>query len=58
MLNIAADAGSLEPGKSADFVVLDRDIFALSAAGHPDDITKTRVLSTYFQGRQVYKNKS
>ena len=58
MLNIAADAGSLEAGKSADFVVLDRDIFALAAAGHPDDIAKTRVLSTYFQGRQVYKSKS
>jgi predicted amidohydrolase YtcJ len=58
MLNIAADAGSLEAGKSADFVVLDRDIFTLAAAGHPDDIAKTRVLSTYFQGRQVYRNKS
>ena len=58
MLNIAADAGSLEAGKSADFVVLDRDIFALAAAGHPDDIAKTRVLSTYFQGKQVYKSKS
>src|SRR4029077_19434529 len=58
MLNIAADAGSLEAGKSADFVVLDRDIFALAAAGHPDDIAKTWVLSTYLQGRQVYRNKS
>lgn len=54
MLNIAADAGSLEVGKSADFVVLDRDIFEL-ADGHADDIAKTRALATYFQGRQVYK---
>jgi predicted amidohydrolase YtcJ len=54
MLNIAADAGSLEVGKSADFVVLDRDIFELASA-HADDIAKTRALATYFQGKQVYK---
>jgi predicted amidohydrolase YtcJ len=54
MLNIAADAGSLEVGKSADFVVLDRDIFELATA-HADDIAKTRAVATYFQGKQVYK---
>jgi predicted amidohydrolase YtcJ len=54
MLNIASDAGSLEVGKSADFVILDRDILALEAKGHPDDIAETRVLATWFQGKQVY----
>ena len=54
-LNIAADAGSLEVGKSADFVVLDRDIFTTAAKGHPDDIAKTQVLATWFQGREIYK---
>jgi predicted amidohydrolase YtcJ len=54
-LNIAADAGSLEVGKSADFIVLDKDIFALAERGHADDIAKTRVLQTWFQGKQVYK---
>ena len=55
MLNIAADAGSLESGKSADFVVLDRDILDLAARGHAADIAQTRVLATWFQGKQVYR---
>jgi predicted amidohydrolase YtcJ len=47
-------AGSLEVGKSADFIVVDRDILQLAASGHADDITRTRVLETWFQGKQVY----
>jgi predicted amidohydrolase YtcJ len=43
--------GSLERGKRADFIVLDRDIFALDAF----DLHSTRVLLTYLDGRQVYK---
>jgi predicted amidohydrolase YtcJ len=54
MLNISSDAGSLESGKSADFVVLDRDILDLAARGHAADIAQTRVLSTWFQGKEVY----
>ena len=54
MLGIDATAGSLEVGKSADFVVLDRDILRLAATGHADDIAKTRVRQTWFQGKQVY----
>jgi predicted amidohydrolase YtcJ len=42
--------GSLELGKRADFVVLDRDIFTLD----PFDLHSTRVLLTYLDGRQVY----
>jgi hypothetical protein len=47
-------AGSLEAGKSADFIVLDRDILALADAGHAGDIAKTRVLETWFEGNEVY----
>ena len=53
-LNLAAVAGSLEVGKSADFIVLDHDLFKLAASGHADDIAKTHVLGTWFRGRQVY----
>ncbi len=42
--------GSLEVGKRADFIVLDRDIFAMDAF----DLHETRVISTYLDGREVY----
>jgi predicted amidohydrolase YtcJ len=46
--------GSLEPGKRGDFIILDRDIFALD----PFDLHNTRVLATYLDGREVYSAKS
>lgn len=42
--------GSLEPGKRGDFVVLERDVFAID----PHDLHETRVLATYLDGREVY----
>jgi predicted amidohydrolase YtcJ len=54
MLSRDKDTGSLEVGKSADFIVLDRDILALADSGHPDDIAGTHVLGTWFQGKKVY----
>jgi predicted amidohydrolase YtcJ len=47
-------AGSLEVGKSADFIVVDQDILQLAASGHADDIARTHVLETWFQGKEVY----
>jgi predicted amidohydrolase YtcJ len=49
-----AEFGSLQPGKSADFVVLDRDILALADSGQGDEVAKTRVLETWFRGKRVY----
>lgn len=45
-----ATTGSLEVGKRADLVVLDRDIFMVD----PDTIADTKVLATYLDGRLVY----
>jgi hypothetical protein len=42
--------GSLEQGKRADFILLDRDIFAID----PFDLHHTRILATYLDGREVY----
>jgi predicted amidohydrolase YtcJ len=53
MLNLQ-DAGSLEVGKSADFIVLDRDILGLADGGNAEGIATTRVLATWFRGKQVY----
>ena len=42
--------GSIMPGKSADLIVLDQDLFRI----RPRDIHRTRVLVTLFQGREVF----
>ena len=46
--------GSLEVGKQADFIVLDRDIIALAKDGGIDAVSDTEVLETWFAGEQVY----
>ncbi len=43
--------GSLSPGKLADLVVLDRDIFAVP----PEEIGATEVVMTVFDGEAVYE---
>jgi len=43
--------GSLERGKYADFIVVDRDLFKIS----PYDIHKTVVLETWVGGHRVYR---
>lgn len=44
------DLGSISPGKLADFVVADQDIFSV----RPDDLAQTRVMMTVFNGEVVY----
>ncbi len=48
--------GSLEPGKKADFAILDQDIFALAESGDADKISDTNVLETWFGGEKVYSS--
>lgn len=47
--------GSIEPGKSADFIVLDRNLFDLVEQGKPEKIADTQVLQTVFRGQTVYR---
>jgi len=49
-----AEAGSIETGKSADFIVVDQDILALADQGKADEVAKTRVQETWFRGKRVY----
>jgi len=42
--------GSIEPGKLADLVVLERNLFAID----PSEISETRVVLTLFGGRPVH----
>jgi predicted amidohydrolase YtcJ len=52
-----SEMGSLEVGKSADFVIVDRNILDLADRGDPEAIEKTRVVETYFMGRSVYRQR-
>ena len=49
VLRSERDKGSLEPGKLADFIVLDRDILHCPV----DDIRETKVLETWLGGKKV-----
>ncbi|MCO6055524.1 amidohydrolase [Pseudomonas sp. MOB-449] len=42
--------GSLKPGKQADLILLDRDVFQVE----PEALQGTQVLKTWFAGRDVY----
>ena len=53
-LGRASEIGSLEVGKSADFIVLNQNIINLAKDGHADKIGETKVLETWFMGKKVY----
>ncbi len=45
------EIGSLEAGKRADFIVVDRDLLTCAV----DDVKDTQVLQTWVEGRSVYR---
>jgi predicted amidohydrolase YtcJ len=45
--------GSLEPGKLADFIVIDRDVFAIP----PEQLKDVQVLQTWVGGELVYETR-
>ena len=47
------EKGSIEPGKYADFVILDNDIMKINGA----DVPKVKVVKTYVNGEKVYEKK-
>ncbi|MDP3813977.1 amidohydrolase [Pseudomonas sp.] len=49
-LRLDQQIGSLAPGKQADLIVLDRDVFKVS----DEELFDTQVLQTFFAGKQVY----
>lgn len=50
-LRLEQQIGSLAPGKQADLIVLDRDVFKVS----DDELFNTQVLQTWFAGKPVYQ---
>ncbi|MBI2811930.1 MAG: amidohydrolase family protein, partial [Candidatus Melainabacteria bacterium] len=46
------ETGSLEVGKDADFVVLNKNLFEID----PSTLHNVKVLMTYFKGQPVYKS--
>jgi predicted amidohydrolase YtcJ len=47
--------GSLEPGKKADFVILNQNLLLLESQGSADKISDTLVQATWFDGREIYR---
>ncbi|WP_228566188.1 amidohydrolase [Nocardia sp. SYP-A9097] len=51
--HLESDTGTIEVGKYADLITLDRDPFT-----DPDRILETKVLATYVEGAEVYRASS
>lgn len=49
------EVGSLEIGKKADFIVIDQNLINLVEQGRANEISETKVLSTWFDGALVYQ---
>lgn len=47
--------GSIEVGKKADLIAIDRNLIELADTGRANEIGKTRVVLTIFDGEVVYE---
>jgi predicted amidohydrolase YtcJ len=47
------ETGSIEVGKSANLIVIDKNLLAMPAT----DIHKRQVLMTFFKGKEIYRSK-
>ena len=52
VLLMEKETGSLEVGKRADFIIIDRDILHCPAA----EIQSTKVIETWLDGRRIWKS--
>ena len=52
LMHLEKIAGSIEEGKSADFIVIDRDVFDVPL----NEIKDTKIRQTFFKGNQVYNH--
>jgi predicted amidohydrolase YtcJ len=48
------ETGSIEVGKAADLVVMDRNLFELA----PDDLATAKAILTMFAGKEVFRDPS
>ena len=51
---MAAEVGTIEPGKKADLIVLDQNLVELADKGEAWKISDTKVVRTIFDGKEVF----
>lgn len=51
-MKLDAKSGSVELGKSADFIVIEKNLFEIPV----DQISETQILATWFEGKKVFSS--